>query len=69
MVLTFKDLSKGHACAFLYSAGVNNSSSAPQRNGVAVCSQKRALLVALVVLGTLFATSLIIAFGGSQNGV
>lgn len=38
------------------------------RNGVAVCSQKRALCVAGCVLGVLLLTALIIAFAGPQNG-
>lgn len=39
-----------------------------EHNGVAVCSQKRALCIATVVFGILFAISLIIAFAGPQNG-
>jgi hypothetical protein len=38
-----------------------------EQNGVAVCSQKRALCIATVVFATLFAISLIIAFAGPQN--
>ncbi|XP_015117204.1 endoplasmic reticulum aminopeptidase 2 [Diachasma alloeum] len=38
-----------------------------EHNGVAVCSQKRALCIATVVLAILFAISLIIAFAGPQN--
>lgn len=40
-----------------------------EQNGVAVCSQKRALCIATVVFATLFAISLIIAFAGPQNGM
>ncbi|XP_020706338.2 endoplasmic reticulum aminopeptidase 2-like isoform X4 [Athalia rosae] len=38
-----------------------------EHNGVAVCSQKRALCIATIVLAILFAVSLIIAFAGPQN--
>ncbi|XP_051160347.1 endoplasmic reticulum aminopeptidase 2-like isoform X1 [Leptopilina boulardi] len=38
-----------------------------EHNGVAVCSQKKALCIATVVFGILFAISLIIAFAGPQN--
>ncbi|XP_057336106.1 endoplasmic reticulum aminopeptidase 2-like isoform X2 [Microplitis mediator] len=38
-----------------------------EHNGVAVCSQKRALCIATIVFATLFAISLIIAFAGPQN--
>ncbi|KAK0159807.1 hypothetical protein PV327_010880 [Microctonus hyperodae] len=38
-----------------------------EHNGVAVCSQKRALCIATVVFAILFAISLIIAFAGPQN--
>ncbi|XP_046624056.1 endoplasmic reticulum aminopeptidase 2-like isoform X1 [Neodiprion virginianus] len=38
-----------------------------EQNGVAVCSQKRALCIATVVFAILFAVSLIIAFAGPQN--
>ncbi|XP_046804908.1 endoplasmic reticulum aminopeptidase 2 isoform X2 [Lucilia cuprina] len=37
------------------------------RNGVAVCSQKRALLLAGIVLGSLLLTALIIAYAGPSN--
>ncbi|XP_067618221.1 endoplasmic reticulum aminopeptidase 2 isoform X2 [Eurosta solidaginis] len=37
------------------------------RQGVAVCSQRRALLVAGIVLGSLLLTALIIAYAGPQN--
>ncbi|XP_008211798.2 endoplasmic reticulum aminopeptidase 2 isoform X2 [Nasonia vitripennis] len=40
-----------------------------EQNGVAVCSQKRALCIATVVFATLFAISLIIAFAGPQNAL
>ncbi|KAJ8684054.1 hypothetical protein QAD02_019846 [Eretmocerus hayati] len=39
-----------------------------EQNGVAVCSQKRALCITVVVFATLFAISLIIAYAGPQNG-
>ncbi|XP_015585301.1 endoplasmic reticulum aminopeptidase 2 isoform X2 [Cephus cinctus] len=38
-----------------------------EHNGVAVCSQKRALCIATIVFAVLFAISLIIAFAGPQN--
>ncbi|XP_049547016.1 aminopeptidase N isoform X1 [Anopheles darlingi] len=44
-----------------------DSSSRPVRDGVAVCSQKRALLVTAIVLGTLLATALVIAYAGPQT--
>ncbi|XP_052861884.1 thyrotropin-releasing hormone-degrading ectoenzyme isoform X2 [Anopheles cruzii] len=44
-----------------------DSSSRPVRDGVAVCSQKRALLVTGTVLGTLLATALVIAYAGPQT--
>lgn len=39
-----------------------------EHNGVAVCSQKRALCIATVVLSILFVVSLIIAYAGPQSG-
>lgn len=48
--------------------GGESSGGRQTRNGVAVCSQKTALLVAGVVLGTLLLTALIIAFAGPQSG-
>uniref|UniRef100_A0A182YP00 Uncharacterized protein n=1 Tax=Anopheles stephensi TaxID=30069 RepID=A0A182YP00_ANOST len=44
-----------------------DSSSRPVRDGVAVCSQKRALFVTAIVLGTLLATALVIAYAGPQT--
>ncbi|XP_073815531.1 endoplasmic reticulum aminopeptidase 2 isoform X1 [Musca autumnalis] len=44
--------------------GGESSGGRQTRNGVAVCSQKRALLVAGVVLGSLLLTALIIAYAG-----
>ncbi|CAD6995309.1 unnamed protein product, partial [Ceratitis capitata] len=52
-------------CAFL-SGG--ESSGRQTRQGVAVCSQRRALLVAGIVLGSLLLTALIIAYAGPQTG-
>lgn len=42
--------------------------SRQNRNGVAVCSQKRALCVTAIVLAALLATALVIAYAGPQNG-
>ncbi|KAK9509379.1 hypothetical protein O3M35_006710 [Rhynocoris fuscipes] len=39
-----------------------------EHNRVAMCSQKRALIVATVVLSILFTISLIIAYAGPQSG-
>lgn len=39
-----------------------------EHNRVAMCSQKRALCVATIVLSILFTVSLIIAFAGPQTG-
>ncbi|XP_049864292.1 endoplasmic reticulum aminopeptidase 1-like isoform X3 [Schistocerca gregaria] len=44
-----------------------NKRSLYEHNGVAVCSQKRALLIATVVFATLFVISLIIAYAGPQS--
>ncbi|XP_063231804.1 endoplasmic reticulum aminopeptidase 1-like isoform X2 [Bacillus rossius redtenbacheri] len=44
-----------------------NKRSLYEHNGVAVCSQKRALCIATIVFATLFAVSLIIAYAGPQN--
>ncbi|XP_014219724.1 glutamyl aminopeptidase [Copidosoma floridanum] len=38
-----------------------------EQNGVAMCSQKRALCIATLVFASLFAISLIVAFAGPQN--
>ena len=38
------------------------------QQGVHICSQKKALCLATVVFASLFGVSLIIAFGGPQNG-
>jgi glutamyl aminopeptidase len=46
----------------------SNKRSLYERNGVAVCSQKRALAIAAAVFASLFTISLIIAFAGPQNG-
>lgn len=47
--------------------GGDSSAGRPTRNGVAVCSQKRALCVTAVVLGVLLCTALVIAYAGPQN--
>uniref|UniRef100_A0A1I8PN52 Aminopeptidase n=1 Tax=Stomoxys calcitrans TaxID=35570 RepID=A0A1I8PN52_STOCA len=47
--------------------GGESSGGRQTRNGVAVCSQKRALLVAGVVLGSLLLTALIIAYAGPST--
>lgn len=39
-----------------------------ENNGVAACSQKRALFIATVVFALLFLTSVIIAYTGPQSG-
>ncbi|KAK7866387.1 hypothetical protein R5R35_009814 [Gryllus longicercus] len=44
-----------------------NKRSLYEHNGVAVCSQKRALIIATVVFATLFIISLIIAYAGPGN--
>ncbi|XP_055637883.1 endoplasmic reticulum aminopeptidase 2 isoform X2 [Toxorhynchites rutilus septentrionalis] len=51
--------------AFL--TGGDSTSGRPAREGVAVCSQKRALCVTAIVLGTLLATALVIAYAGPQT--
>ncbi|XP_055534646.1 endoplasmic reticulum aminopeptidase 2 isoform X2 [Wyeomyia smithii] len=51
--------------AFL--TGGDSTSGRPAREGVAVCSQKRALCVTAIVLGTLLATALVIAYAGPQS--
>ncbi|XP_052837377.1 endoplasmic reticulum aminopeptidase 2 isoform X4 [Drosophila gunungcola] len=52
-------------CAFL--SGGESSGGRQTRTGVAVCSQRRALLVAGIVLGSLLLTAIIIAYAGPQN--
>ncbi|XP_058449769.1 endoplasmic reticulum aminopeptidase 2 isoform X1 [Malaya genurostris] len=47
--------------------GGDSTSGRPVREGVAVCSQKRALCVTAIVLGTLLATALVIAYAGPQT--
>ncbi|EDS40362.1 alanyl aminopeptidase [Culex quinquefasciatus] len=47
--------------------GGDSTSGRPGREGVAVCSQKRALCVTAIVLGTLLATALVIAYAGPQT--
>ncbi|KAJ9582424.1 hypothetical protein L9F63_003222, partial [Diploptera punctata] len=44
-----------------------NKRSLYEHNGVAVCSQKRAMFIATVAFATLFVISLIIAYAGPQN--
>lgn len=39
-----------------------------EHNGVAVCSQKRALFIATIVMAILFTISLILAYAGPQAG-
>ncbi|XP_055613354.1 endoplasmic reticulum aminopeptidase 2 [Uranotaenia lowii] len=51
--------------AFL--TGGDSTSGRPGREGVAVCSQKRALCVTAIVLGTLLTTALVIAYAGPQT--
>jgi len=48
--------------------GGESSGGRQTRTGVAVCSQRRALLVAGIVLGSLLLTAIIIAYAGPQNG-
>lgn len=50
------------------STGGESSGGRQTRTGVAVCSQRRALLVAGIVLGSLLLTAIIIAYAGPQNG-
>ncbi|EDW25078.1 GL23039 [Drosophila persimilis] len=52
-------------CAFL--SGGESSGGRQTRTGVAVCSQRRALLVAGIVLGSLLLTAIIIAYAGPSN--
>lgn len=47
--------------------GGESSGGRQTRTGVAVCSQRRALLVAGIVLGSLLLTAIIIAYAGPQN--
>lgn len=54
--------------AFAFAGGDSSGGGRQARNGVAVCSQKRAIAVAGGVLGVLLLTALIIAFAGPQNG-
>lgn len=49
-------------------AGGDSSGGRQTRNGVAVCSQKRALCVTAIVLAALLGTALVIAYAGPQNG-
>lgn len=49
-------------------AGGDSSAGRQTRNGVAVCSQKRALCVTAIVLAALLGTALVIAYAGPQNG-
>lgn len=53
---------------YLYFAGGDSSGGRQTRNGVAVCSQKRALCVTAIVLAALLGTALVIAYAGPQNG-
>lgn len=48
--------------------GADSSGGRQTRNGVAVCSQKRALCVTAIVLAALLGTALVIAYAGPQNG-
>ena len=48
--------------------GGDSSGGRQTRNGVAVCSQKRALCVTTLVLGALLLIALVIAYG-PQNGM
>lgn len=48
--------------------GGDSSGGRQTRNGVAVCSQKRALCVTAIVLAALLGTALVIAYAGPQNG-
>lgn len=52
----------------LFAGGGDSSGGRQTRNGVAVCSQRRALCVTGFVVGSLVATALIIAYAGPQNG-
>lgn len=51
-----------------YITGGDSSGGRQTRNGVAVCSQKRALCVTAIVLAALLGTALVIAYAGPQNG-
>lgn len=52
----------------LSSTGAENSNGRPPRDrNVAVCSQKRALLVTATVLGALLGVALLIAYAGPQD--
>ncbi|CAD7077324.1 unnamed protein product [Hermetia illucens] len=51
----------------LFAGGGDSSGGRQTRNGVAVCSQRRALCVTGFVVGSLVATALIIAYAGPQN--
>ncbi|XP_055384625.1 endoplasmic reticulum aminopeptidase 2 isoform X2 [Condylostylus longicornis] len=51
----------------IFEIGGESSGGRQTRNGVAVCSQKRALCVTGVVIGSLLLTALIIAFAGPSN--
>lgn len=53
---------------FFFSVSGGDGSGRQVRNGVAVCSQKRALCVTAIVLGALLGTALVIAYAGPQNG-
>lgn len=53
---------------FTFLSGGESSGGRQTRTGVAVCSQRRALLVAGIVLGSLLLTAIIIAYAGPQNG-
>lgn len=53
---------------YLFWTGGESSGGRQTRTGVAVCSQRRALLVAGIVLGSLLLTAIIIAYAGPQNG-
>lgn len=59
-------------CLFFVSllscVGGDSSGGRQTRNGVAVCSQKRALCVTAIVLAALLGTALVIAYAGPQNG-
>lgn len=54
--------------SFLVYVGGDSSGGRQTRNGVAVCSQKRALCVTAIVLAALLGTALVIAYAGPQNG-
>lgn len=59
---------KIHVFLFTDSQNGIHKRSLYEHNGVAVCSQNRALIIASVVLAILFLSSLIIAYVGPQNG-